>query len=64
MRRASPCVGVCEIDGATGFCVGCARTLDEIASWGSASETARDAIRAVLPARASRLARAGKTPRG
>lgn len=29
----SPCVRLCCIDEATGLCVGCARTLDEITGW-------------------------------
>ncbi|UCG98870.1 MAG: DUF1289 domain-containing protein [Burkholderiales bacterium] len=30
----SPCVSVCRIDAATGWCEGCWRTIDEIANWG------------------------------
>jgi predicted Fe-S protein YdhL (DUF1289 family) len=30
---ASPCINVCRIDDATGWCEGCQRTLDEIAAW-------------------------------
>jgi predicted Fe-S protein YdhL (DUF1289 family) len=33
----SPCVGVCRMDAASGYCLGCWRTLDEIARWGAAS---------------------------
>ena len=29
----SPCVSVCRMDEATGWCEGCLRTLDEIAVW-------------------------------
>lgn len=29
----SPCIGVCSIDEATGFCQGCYRTLEEIKAW-------------------------------
>jgi predicted Fe-S protein YdhL (DUF1289 family) len=29
----SPCVNVCVIDPAAGYCLGCFRTLDEIAAW-------------------------------
>ena len=29
----SPCVSVCAIDPAGGYCLGCYRTLDEIAAW-------------------------------
>lgn len=29
----SPCVNVCQMDSQTGLCLGCLRTLDEIADW-------------------------------
>jgi uncharacterized protein len=29
----SPCISVCQIDDATGFCLGCRRTIDEIRDW-------------------------------
>jgi uncharacterized protein len=29
----SPCVNVCRMDAASGLCVGCRRTIDEIAAW-------------------------------
>ena len=51
---ASPCVNICEIDAASGWCVGCRRTLDEIAGWTSGSEAWRDAVMAALPGRAIR----------
>ena len=59
---ASPCTSVCRIDGASGLCVGCARTLDEIARWGVLDDDARRAIVAALPARRTRLA-SEATPR-
>jgi uncharacterized protein len=31
----SPCINICRMDAATGWCEGCLRTLDEIAVWGS-----------------------------
>ena len=31
----SPCINICRMDAATGWCEGCMRTLDEIAAWGS-----------------------------
>ena len=40
----SPCVSVCRIDPASGLCVGCLRTLDEIAAWGSLTDGAKRAI--------------------
>ncbi len=47
---ASPCINICDID-ATGLCTGCARTLDEIARWGSESAAWRASVIAMLPAR-------------
>jgi predicted Fe-S protein YdhL (DUF1289 family) len=35
---------VCRIDPASGLCVGCLRTLDEIAAWGSLADSAKRAI--------------------
>ncbi len=40
----SPCIGVCRIDPASGLCVGCLRTLDEIAAWGALDDDARRGI--------------------
>lgn len=47
----SPCTNICRIDPATGWCLGCGRTLDEIARWGSTTGADRDAVMAQLPAR-------------
>ncbi len=47
----SPCTKVCRIDVASGLCEGCARTLDEIATWGSMSDAARRLVAQQLPAR-------------
>jgi predicted Fe-S protein YdhL (DUF1289 family) len=30
----SPCISVCRMDASGELCVGCLRTLDEIAAWG------------------------------
>lgn len=48
---ASPCVQLCSIDQTTGLCVGCGRTLAEIAAWTRLSGEERRAIMAALPAR-------------
>jgi predicted Fe-S protein YdhL (DUF1289 family) len=40
---ASPCINICQLD-AQGLCVGCRRTLEEIAEWSSASEARRREI--------------------
>ncbi len=54
---ASPCINVCRMDPATGWCVGCRRTLDEIAAWGAMGDEARRAVLRQLPARRAALAR-------
>ena len=33
MSKETPCVAVCMIDPKTGLCLGCGRTLPEIARW-------------------------------
>ena len=53
----SPCISVCQMDPATGWCLGCARTIDEIAAWGSLSDDAKRAVWARLPARQAELQR-------
>jgi hypothetical protein len=40
---SSPCVDVCRLD-AQGICIGCRRTLAEIAEWSRASEGRRREI--------------------
>lgn len=34
----SPCMSVCRMDAATGWCEGCLRTLEEIAAWSRLGE--------------------------
>jgi predicted Fe-S protein YdhL (DUF1289 family) len=48
---ASPCVNICQIDPATRLCLGCRRTIDEIARWGSTTDDDRRAILDALAAR-------------
>lgn len=48
---ASPCVGICEIDPASGLCVGCARDRDEIAAWRDLDPVHRQRIWNELPHR-------------
>ena len=38
---ASPCINVCQMHPASGWCVGCLRTLDEIAAWGGLDDIGR-----------------------
>ena len=47
----TPCVNICLLDQDTGTCLGCGRTLSEIARWATMSDAERRAIMAALPAR-------------
>lgn len=47
----SPCTNVCRMDAATGYCLGCRRTLDEIAAWASLDDAGKRAVWARLPLR-------------
>lgn len=49
----TPCVKVCVVDGESGLCLGCYRTLGEVAGWTRLAEDARTAIIADLPRRRS-----------
>jgi uncharacterized protein len=59
----TPCINVCEIDQNSGLCLGCGRTLAEIAAWATMTDGERRALMALLPARLSaqhcRKARSG-----
>jgi predicted Fe-S protein YdhL (DUF1289 family) len=52
---ATPCIQVCAIDGASGLCFGCYRTLKEVAAWARFSDAERVEIMASLPSRRSRI---------
>lgn len=52
----SPCVKLCMIEPATGWCAGCQRTLDEIAAWSRLTPDARADVLADLPRRAAEAA--------
>ncbi|WP_108812778.1 DUF1289 domain-containing protein [Sphingorhabdus sp. Alg231-15] len=47
----SPCNDICAIDRPTGLCVGCGRTLSEIAEWASSTPDQRREVMAELPER-------------
>jgi predicted Fe-S protein YdhL (DUF1289 family) len=48
---ASPCINVCQMDEATGWCAGCLRTLDEIACWSVLDDADKRAVWAELAQR-------------
>lgn len=43
-RLPSPCISHCVMNPASGLCLGCTRTIDEIIAWGSAGEAQRRSI--------------------
>jgi predicted Fe-S protein YdhL (DUF1289 family) len=47
----SPCISVCQMDDATGWCLGCKRTIDEIGRWQLMEEAERQKIASELKAR-------------
>jgi predicted Fe-S protein YdhL (DUF1289 family) len=51
----TPCVNICLLDSETGLCVGCGRTIAEIAGWAAMSDAERSRIMAELPARKEQL---------
>lgn len=51
----SPCIKVCMMDPANDVCLGCWRTLDEIARWSTMSDAERARTMASLPARREAL---------
>ena len=47
----SPCVRICVIEPASRQCLGCKRTIDEIARWSAMRPEERAAVMAELPTR-------------
>ena len=56
MSKETPCIAVCIMDPRTSLCLGCGRTLPEIARWHSMNTAERQAVMAGL---AARMAEAG-----
>jgi len=59
---SSPCNHVCVMHPPSGICIGCGRSLDEIARWAALSEAERLAIMARLPARLAALKAGNAAP--
>ena len=61
---STPCVRICVVDPVSALCIGCGRTLAEIAAWSTMPETERAAVMAGLEGRLkeirSRARRGGK----
>jgi predicted Fe-S protein YdhL (DUF1289 family) len=58
MSIQTPCTQVCTIDPVSRLCVGCGRTLDEIARWSALTAGERAQLMAELPRRMALLAAA------
>ena len=56
MSKETPCIAVCIMDPRTSLCLGCGRTLPEIARWHRMDTAERHAVMAQL---AGRMADAG-----
>jgi predicted Fe-S protein YdhL (DUF1289 family) len=52
---ATPCIKLCIVDGESGLCMGCYRSLPEVGRWSRLSDAERLQIMAVLPDRRSRI---------
>ncbi len=48
---ASPCISICRMDAATGWCEGCLRTLDEIGVWSLLDDGEKREVWRLLAAR-------------
>ena len=51
----SPCIKVCQMEPVRGVCIGCCRTLDEIARWSAMTDAERTAVMDELPERRKNL---------
>ncbi|MEM1146193.1 MAG: DUF1289 domain-containing protein [Pseudomonadota bacterium] len=56
----SPCIKLCAVDGETGLCLGCGRSLKEIGGWMQFDDNGRRQVMAKLPSRLAKLRDLGK----
>jgi len=55
----SPCVSVCRMDASERYCIGCLRTLDEIAAWSRLDDADRRLVWQAIAQRRAAAARHG-----
>ena len=55
----SPCINVCTIDEDTGYCLGCARSLKEVAQWTRLSIEQKYSVLSQLPERKKLMKESG-----
>jgi predicted Fe-S protein YdhL (DUF1289 family) len=58
-KKETPCIAVCLMDSKTSLCLGCGRTLPEIARWGRMESAERLSIMSTLR---QRMLDAGLSP--
>jgi predicted Fe-S protein YdhL (DUF1289 family) len=51
----SPCIGVCRIRPSSDFCIGCARSREEIANWLNLTDNQKSAVWDALPGRRAQM---------
>lgn len=51
----SPCINLCKMDDEDLYCLGCHRTLEEIANWSSLSIVDKDALLLALKKRPKKI---------
>jgi uncharacterized protein len=59
---ATPCTRICVVHPTRQLCIGCGRSLDEIARWMDYGAAERARIMAQLPARLAAMSAAAGTP--
>ena len=47
----SPCISICLMDEATGWCEGCLRTIHEIDAWGSLNDAGKQTVLSLIEER-------------
>lgn len=52
---ATPCIKLCIVDGESGLCLGCFRSLPEVGRWSRMSDAERAEIMDGLPERRPRI---------
>ena len=57
---ASPCIATCTLDQTRRWCLGCGRTIEEIAGWQDADRAQKLEILKELPDRLARLGASSK----
>lgn len=55
----SPCIAICVLDPATGYCRGCFRTIDEISRWLALDGEGKRRVLAAVAERREQVARLG-----